>query len=238
MLDFFLNVRSRSLVFQSRIKLTNYPFSIPLPYHLKTRINTMKKSIKNNLTPILSITCIITILGCDSESLDSSTTTENARYEIASDEYIDLTLEALDHLSGFDIDAWGTMLADDVEYYFPDGDSGTRTTLTGKEAVVNWWKNWIETSGIESMTITQPDLIPVRINNEVLNYSQLTGVFVLSYFSNELVYSGGNTVNLRMNFAVHFNEDSLIDRYYTYYDRTPIIEAMNENVLDVDSSTY
>lgn len=193
----------------------------------------MKKTIINNLISILSLAFILTILGCESdgESMETSNTTENSRYDIAPQEYVDLSLEALNHLSDFDIDAWGTMLADDVEYYFPDGDSGTRTVLTGKEEVVNWWKNWVASSGIESMTITQPDLMPVRVNNDALSYSGLTGVFVISYFSNELVFDNGNTVNLRMNFALHFNEDSLIDRYYTYYDRAPIIEAMNENIL-------
>lgn len=199
----------------------------------------MKKTIKNNVKgTLLFLVCTITILGCEikSKNIESSSITQNSKYEIASEEYVDLTLEAFNHLSGFNIDAWGEMLADDVEYYFPDGDSGSRTTLTGKESVVNWWKNWVESSGVESMTITRPDLIPVRVN-EALDYSGLTGVFVLSYFSNELVYSGGNTVNLRMNFAVHFNENSLIDRYYTYYDRSLIIEAMNENILDPDSSS-
>lgn len=194
----------------------------------------MKNSMKGQFKIILPLLiCTLTILGCESggESMESSNTTESSRYEIASEEYVDLSSEALNHLSDFNIDAWGMMLADDIEYYFPDGDSGTRTVLTGKEEVVNWWKNWAASSGIESMTVTQPDLMPIRVNNDALSYSGLTGVFVISYFSNELVFDNGNTVNLRMNFAVHFNEDSLIDRYYAYYDRAPIIEAMNENIL-------
>ncbi|NBC03755.1 MAG: hypothetical protein GVY20_08645 [Bacteroidetes bacterium] len=195
----------------------------------------MKKTIKNNLIPLLSIACILTILGCEGETMESSSSAENSRYEIASEEYVDLSLEALNHLSDFDIDAWGTLLADDVEYYFPDGDSGTRTVLNGKAEVVNWWKNWVASSGIESMTITQPDLMPIRVNSEALNYSALTGVFVISYFSNELVFDNGNTVNLRMNFALHFNEDSLIDRYYTYYDRALLIEAMNVDILSPET---
>lgn len=190
----------------------------------------------NKLVVLLTIAFTISILGCEGESMNSSNKTENSRYDIASEEYVDLSLEALNYLSSFNIDAWGAMLADDVEYYFPDGDSGTRTVLTGKQEVVNWWKNWIESSGIESMTITQPDLMPIRVNNDALSYSGLTGVFVISYFSSELVYNNGNTVNLRMNFAAHFNEDSLIDRYYTYYDRTPIIEAMNENILSPNTN--
>ncbi|MCG2587609.1 nuclear transport factor 2 family protein [Rhodohalobacter sulfatireducens] len=191
--------------------------------------------MKNNLIPILSIACILTVLGCEGETMEPSSSAENSRYEIASEEYVDLSLEALNHLSDFDIDAWGTLLADDVEYYFPDGDSGTRTVLNGKTEVVNWWKNWVASSGIESMTITQPDLMPIRVNSEALNYSALTGVFVISYFSNELAFDNGNTVNLRMNFALHFNEDSLIDRYYTYYDRALIIEAMNVDILNPET---
>jgi len=41
-----------------------------------------------------------------------------------------------------------------------------------------------------------------------------------------MVYSV-KPVGVRMHFAAHFNVDKLIDRYYTYYDRTPIIEAVN-----------
>ena len=74
------------------------------------------------------------------------------------------------------------------------------------------------------------EMLPV-IAKETMAYSGLTGVMVISYFSNEIVYQEG-TVKLRMNFAAHFNKDNLIDRYYTYYDRSGIIEIMNKNILD------
>lgn len=182
---------------------------------------------------LMSILPLFLIMGCyDTESPDrqSSNETVDAAYEIASEEYSDLAEEALSHLADLDIDAWGAMLADDVEYYFPDGDSGTRTVLTGKEEVMNWWQNWKENSGIESMTFTEPVFLPV-IANRTLNYSGLEGVFVISYFSNEMVFNG-NPVRLRMNFVSFFNDENLIYRYYSYYDRTPIIEAMNENILN------
>jgi hypothetical protein len=56
-------------------------------------------------------------------------------------------------------------------------------------------------------------------------------VSVISYFSNTLNING-TPVKVRMNFSVHFNKDKLIDRYYTYYDRTKIVAAMGKNVLD------
>ncbi|NJW52836.1 hypothetical protein HC175_07880 [Salinimicrobium sp. CDJ15-91] len=123
------------------------------------------------------------------------------------------------------------MLADDVEYYFPDGDADTRTILSGKEEVVKWWKDWKKNSGIEKMSFTNPVYIPVKANQE-LNYSGLTGVIVLSYVSNEMIYNG-QPVDVRMNIATHFNEDSLIDRIYTYYDRTPILNTVNANLLEI-----
>ena len=175
--------------------------------------------------------CVIAMLsiGCESppeKSIDSI----NPNYEIASPEYSNLAVKALTELTNFQFDSWGTMLAEDVEFYFPDGDAGTRTKLSGKSNVLDWWKNWKETSGVQSMTYTDNVELPV-IAKETMAYSGLTGVMVISYFSNEIVYQEG-TVKLRMNFAAHFNKDNLIDRYYTYYDRSGIIEIMNKNILD------
>ena len=148
-------------------------------------------------------------------------------------EYSALAAKALEHLSKFEFDAWGTMLADSVEYYFPDGDVDTRTKLVGKQAVLDWWKNWQNTSGIQSMTMSLPNHIPVEAI-KAPNMTGLPGIYVFSFISNEMVY-GSKKVSLRMNFSVHFNQDKLIDQYYTYYDRAPIIEAMGKNILK-DSS--
>lgn len=178
----------------------------------------------------LSLFLLTGCSGVDSPDSQPNNETVNAAYQIASDEYSDLTEKALSHLADLDIDAWGEMLADDVTYYFPDGDSGTRTVLNGKEEVMNWWQNWRENSGIENMTITESVHFPLIAKN-TLNYSGLDGVLVISYFSNEMMING-NPVRLRMNFVSFFNEENLIYRYYSYYDRTPLIEAMNENILN------
>ena len=168
-------------------------------------------------------------IGCESpkeKTIDSI----NPNYEIASPEYSNLAVKALTELTNFQFDSWGSMLADDVEFYFPDGDAGTRTKLSGKTAVLDWWKNWKETSGVQSMTYKNHVDIPIN-TIEKNSYTGLTGVIVISYFSNEIVYQEG-TVNLRMNFVAYFNKDNLIYRYYTYYDRTGIVELMNKNILD------
>lgn len=157
--------------------------------------------------------------------------TDQSNYEVASERYSDLSDEALDRMSSLDFDFWGEMLAENVEYYFPDGDANTRTVLKGKKDVVEWWKDWKKNTGIDTMRFTDRVHIPVQANQE-LNYSGLTGVIVISYFSNEMIYNG-QPAKVRTNVAVHFTEDSLIDRFYTYYDRTPILKVVNANVLDI-----
>ena len=153
----------------------------------------------------------------------------NDSWDIGSTEYVEIMEQGMMHMQNMDFDAWGELMADDIEYYFPDGDAGTRTVLTGKQAVVDWWNNWESTSGIESMTFSAPVYLPV-IAQEAPNYAGLTGPYVISYLSNEMVFNG-TVVNLRMNFAVHFNEENKIDRYFSYYDRAPIISAMGTNIL-------
>ncbi len=174
--------------------------------------------------------CVIAVFasGCATPAEKPATAT-NPHYEIGATEYSDLAVKSLSSWTQLDFDAWAATMSDDAEFYFPDGDAGTRTSLIGKAAVLDWWRNWKKTSGIQSMTYRDHVDIPV-IAKETLPYSGLRGPLVFSYFSNELVYSGA-TVNLRMNVAIHFNSEKLIDRFYTYYDRTKIIAATGTNIL-------
>jgi len=183
--------------------------------------------------------CLVVLLiaGCSSPTENSSTAVEgeqsalNPDYEIASPEYSDLASKALTSWSKLDFEAWASMMTDDVVFYFPDGDAGTRTELTGKKEVLDWWNNWKQTSGIQSMTYNNHVDIPINAKN-TLAYSGLSGIFVISYFSNELIYNG-KPVNLRMNIVAHFNSDKLINRVYSYHDRTKIIAAMEKHILQI-----
>ena len=51
-----------------------------------------------------------------------------------------------------------------------------------------------------------------------------------SYYSNELVFNGA-TVKLRMNVVMYFDSAKRINRFFTYYDRTGILEATGTNIL-------
>ncbi|ULQ51009.1 nuclear transport factor 2 family protein [Flavihumibacter fluvii] len=153
----------------------------------------------------------------------------NPNFTIAPLEYTDLAVKAYEHMSKLEFDAWGDMMSDNVVYSFPDGDVDTRTTLSGKEAVVGWWKNWKEKAGVESMTMSEFNNIPINVIAQPKGGAQL-GIYVISYFSNKIVFKG-KPVALRMNFSVHFNAEKKIDRYATYYDRSVIIKGTGVDIL-------
>lgn len=189
-------------------------------------------TMKKLMLPLM--TGLLLLFSCNNDTKETREVVpveDQSNYEVASEKFTKINQQALDRMEAMDYDAWGKMLADDVQYFFPDGDAGTRTTLVGKEQVVEWWKDWKQNSGIQKMTFTNPVYIPIKANQE-LNYSGLTGVIVLSYFSNNMIYDG-QPVSVRMNFVTHFTKDSLIDRYYTYYDRTPIINTVDANMLEI-----
>lgn len=154
----------------------------------------------------------------------------NPRFSIAPDEYADIAEKALMHVGNREFDAWGDMLADNVEYYFPDGDIGTRTKLTGKAAVVGWWKSLKEKSGIDSMKMSEFNHFPLNVTAQPKGGAAM-GVYDFCYFSNTLMIKG-KPLALRMNYVTHFNADKKIDRYVTYYDRTALVKAIGKNVLD------
>ncbi|MBL7699186.1 MAG: nuclear transport factor 2 family protein [Chitinophagaceae bacterium] len=153
----------------------------------------------------------------------------NSKFTIASDEYSEISEKAINYLTSFNFDAWAEMLADDVVYMFPDGDVDTRTTLKGKQAVLDWWRNWQKTSGIKTMTVSEFNHVPFNVT-EQLKGGALPGTYNISYFSSRQEY-GKATVSLRMNFVMHFNAEKKIDRYFTYYDRSKIIQAAGANAL-------
>ena len=130
---------------------------------------------------------------------------QSANYEIAPQEYATLSEQALNRVVKLDFDAWAGMLADNVEFWFPDGDNNTRTKLVGKKAVIDWWKNWKTTSGIKSMTMDEANFIPVNVL-KATGGIKLTGNVVYSFFSNKMIFATGST-NMRMNFNSHFNAD-------------------------------
>ena len=150
-------------------------------------------------------------------SLDSS---DGDTLSAAPSSYGILAEKSLDLMAEFDLDTWGTMLSDSVVFYFPDAGEENSEKLIGKKALLNWWKNYINTSGIKSMSIDNASYMPICVRKG-MRKSDLSGTQVIAYFSNKLVYDSG-AVSVRMNFVIHFDQNKMIDGYYTYYDQTQI----------------
>ncbi len=153
----------------------------------------------------------------------------NPRFSIAPEEYSSLSEKAINHVGNFEFDAWGEMLADDVEFSFPDGDVDTRTKLVGKPAVLAWWKALKANTGIESMSMSEFNHFPINVTEQPKG-GAATGIYDFCYFSNKTVIKG-KPLAIRMNYVTHFNSDKKIDRYVTYYDRTALVQAIGKNLL-------
>jgi hypothetical protein len=173
---------------------------------------------------------------------DAKTTTEGAAstttaaavtnplFAIAPIEYAELAEKSLKLLGSMDYDAWSATLADTIIYSFPDGDQNTRTTVNGKKAIVDWYKNFKTVSGLQSMTMSEFNSMPINVTGEAKGGAS-KGIYVISYFSNTFVFKTA-TVPVRMNFSLHFNADKKIDRCTSYYDRTNIVKALGVNLLE------
>ena len=181
-----------------------------------------------NLKFITSLLSLIVLLSMNCTPTNAQQS-KQPQFKIAPTEYAELTEKAIGHIERFEFSEWYKMMADDMEFYLPDGDEGTRTGIIGKQANMTFWDSYEKKSGNSKIIITNPVYIPITTKDE-LNYSKLTGAMVVVYLSAEFQY-GAEKANVRMNWGFHYNADKKIDRVYTYYDRTPIIEASKRNFL-------
>lgn len=172
-----------------------------------------------------------TLLLAASTMFGCGTNPSNAKYEIASDEYANLTESYLQHVGNFEWEESYAYLANNVVFKLPDGDAD-RTTFEGIDNVKGYWNSYVEKSGNDKTTLSNFVHIPVQVN-EIIEHVNATGVFDICYFSAELNY-GTEKANVRMHWAFHFNDEKKIDLILAYFDRTPIIEAANRNFLVED----
>jgi hypothetical protein len=184
-----------------------------------------KRSFKHPLVGVVIVVCISIILACNSSKVNQPVV-EKVDYGIAPQQFSFLAEKSLELLANFDFETWASTLSDDVEYNFPDGDTNSRTKLEGKVAVLKWWKNYKSKSGIQSMVVEDAYYIPI----DAAKIDSTNAVMVVVFFSNKMIFKN-NAVAVRMNFNFQFNKAKLITRIITYYDRTPIIKASGNDVL-------
>ena len=155
---------------------------------------------------------------------------KNALFRIAPAEYATMAEKSMNLLAAANFDAWGAMLADNVEFDFPDGDQNTRTKLKGKAAVIAWWKKYRAMPAVKSMTMSEFNNMPIDVTGDAKG-GATKGIYVISYFTNTQIING-KPLGIRMNFSTHFNANKKIDRYTSYYDRTLLVKALGRNVLE------
>ncbi|QJP35073.1 hypothetical protein F0365_12070 [Nonlabens sp. Ci31] len=158
-------------------------------------------------------------------------TIEQPAVEAASQKYADIVQESLNVMQDFNFDGLGTYFANDVQWYWPNGGMETRSIIKGKENVINFWKNWRETSGVESMQFYNSDFMPLKTNKSTDQYN-VVGVVVL-YYGDVTIYGKAGSTIVRQHIVFSFNDDDKIQKVFSYYDRTGIVQLLN---VDLSSS--
>ena len=186
----------------------------------------MKMFTKKTILNAGIIICILLFISCAETKKEDTVTNEQEipMLELASEEYSDLVQKTFDLLSEFDLETWQEYLADNVEWFWPDGNSETRHSIKGKDELVSWWKNWKETTSGE-LVFTNNSFLPLKINKPS-NHYKLVGTGVISY-TDLTISIGDKSTSVRQNIVFMFNNDKKISHALLYYDRTGIIELTN-----------
>ena len=186
----------------------------------------MKKPFHLNILKIGLIFCAILITSCGETKKENAEVVEAEPpvLESASQEYADIVLKMYDHMSNFDHDGYGALMADDITWYWPDGGADTRHSIKGKDSVIAFWKNWQETTG-GKMTFSKNTLLPIKVNKPT-NYYKAVGSGVLAYTDITIAIKDQSTT-VRQHAVMMFNDDMKISNVFLYYDRTGILALTN-----------
>ena len=113
---------------------------------------------------------------------------------------------------------WTTMLDSDATFYFPQGLDNDRMHVSGASDIVAWWQQWFQNSKLQSMTFSKNNSVPIFVP-KALQYTPLIGNWVFSWMDCVMTFPQGQ-LGMRVNCTVHFNDNDLIDAYFTYFDQT------------------
>jgi hypothetical protein len=187
----------------------------------------MKTITKKFRLPLGLLFCSVFLISCleTKENEVAEVTIEQPAVEAASQKYANIVEECLNVMQDFNFDGLGVYLADDVQWYWPNGGMETRSIIKGKQNVINFWKNWRVTSGVESMQFYNSDFMPLRTNRSNDQYN-VVGVVVL-YYGDITIYGKAGSTIVRQHLVFSFNDDDKIQNIFSYYDRTGIVQLLN-----------
>lgn len=132
---------------------------------------------------------------------------------IAPDTYAVFSQKALTYQADFQLEAWAELLAGDVEYHVPAGDSLRR--LRGKKEVLDYWQTWKSRWQVREIHLSQFSIIPIH-SPKALPLSDLPGVYVPVIYRRRITYVSGQVQERPVSLWLHFNQEKLIDRMYSF----------------------
>jgi hypothetical protein len=187
----------------------------------------MQKSIGKFGLRLGLLFCSVFILSClgTKEKEADLVKTEQPAVEEASQTYAIIVEESLNILQDFDFDELDTYFANDVEWYWPNGGMESRSIIKGKKNVINYWKDWRATSGVESMQFYNSDFMPLKTNKSNDQYN-IVGVVVL-YYGDITIYGKAGSTTVRQHLVFSFNNNKKIQKVFSYYDRTGITQLLS-----------
>lgn len=190
----------------------------------------MKAPTNNLLFKVVLMFCVIFIVACaetKKEDLEIKKS-EPPRIEAASQEYVEIIKKTNTITTNFEFDALGEYMADDVEWYWPDGGVQTRSILEGKDTVIAFWKNWQQTSGVEKIEFFNTNFLCARTNIPT-NYYNVIGVLVL-YYGDTTITTKNGSITVRQHLVYSFNDDKKIQKVFLYYDRSGFDDLLDVNL--------
>ncbi len=172
----------------------------------------------------LLIMCLSLFVACTNEipaekkSEPAVVKAEPQPAEFADPKYAEIGKKMVEAFSKGDIDTWMTGYADNAVYQWNNGDS-----LAGKPAIDDYWRKRRMVT-LDTISFNNLILLPIRVNQP--QSIEAPGVWLLSWYEINAVYSNGNKVIQWIHTDYHFDANEKIDRVVQYVDRAPINAAL------------
>ncbi|MBK8053044.1 MAG: nuclear transport factor 2 family protein [Saprospiraceae bacterium] len=147
---------------------------------------------------------------------ETKTNNDTGSYSIGNMSFCTLCNSALEVFASGDYAPLYEVLTPDAELFFPQGIDEQRRNIQGIQNIFDFWQTWRISNNTIAMTITEINSVPVIVSGSVVGPAK-PGTWVFSWFNVNV-----NFVHVqraaRVNATFSFNEESMIQKIFTYYD--------------------
>jgi len=174
---------------------------------------------------LLASCCLILFAACKEEAektteavVAAESTKTPPPVSFADQRYMDMGKKSLSLFAAGDIDGWANGFADNIMFRWSAGDS-----LSGKEAVVKYWKDRRATV-LQSIEVSNDIWLPVTVNEPQSTESK--GTWLLSWYQVKATYKNNEKLTFWVHIDMHYNKEDKVDEFIQYIDRAPIQAAL------------